>query len=344
MKGESVAVRFQKIADAGVSPEVVRVSDLRWPTHHVYFTQRSFAPDGRSLVVLAKRDAGFDLHCIDLEAQRMVRLTEGRTLDYFPFVAWDGRSVLFGQGASLWQVGLADQKERELLDVAKLTGRPVTRVGGAYQSCDGARVVCFYEAKPEFGLVVLDMASGSARVIVKGAQPVRHCQFCPLDPGLILYAHEGAWETISDRMWLIQADGTANRKVRVTPEGERVGHEFWANRSRTVYFTVYRGEESEIRRKSLDSGEESLVIALDNCHAAIDPNDRWLVADNNRGRAEEMFLVSLATLESRVLCYPKFSWKESRFHPHPTFSPQGDRVVYTSDRDGTAAVYIARVP
>jgi len=336
---------MERIRDAGgISPEVVRVTDLRWPAHHVYFTQRSFTPDDKSLIVLARKGDGFDLHRIDLDNGEMIRLTEGRSLDYFPFPAWDGESVVFGHGSSLWRVGLRDQREQELANVSDLVERAVTKVGGAYQSYDGARIVCFYEAKPEFGLVVYEAATAKARAILKGSQPVRHCQFCPLDPHLLVYAHEGNWETIPDRMWLIRSDGSDNRKVRDTPKGERVGHEFWANKSRTVYFTVYRGEASEIRVKNLDTGVESLVVALDNCHAAIDPTDRYLVADNNRGKADEMFLVELATRKVEILCYPRFSWKESRFHPHPTFSSRGDRVVFTSDVEGNAAVYLARLP
>ena len=345
MKGESTKAPFAPIRDAGgISPEVVRVSDLRWPTHHVYFTQRSFTPDDRTLIVLAKKGEGFDLHKVDIASREMVRLTEGRSLDYFPFPAWDGKSVIFGNGPSLWRVALADMQEEELVNVSDLAGRTVTKVGGAYQSCDGARIVCFYEAKPEFGLVVYEAATRKARVIIKGSQPLRHCQFSPLDPRLLVYAHEGKWETIPDRMWLIRADGSDNRKVRETPKGERVGHEFWANRSRTVYFTVYRGEESEIRLKNLDSGVESLLVTLDNCHSAIHPQDRYLVADNNRGKADDLNLIDLATRKVETLCYPRFSWKESRFHPHATFSTRGDRVVFTSDFEGTAAVYIARLP
>jgi hypothetical protein len=55
--GDSYKVSFEPLEHAGgISPEVLRVSDLRAPTHHVYFTQRSFTPDDRSRVVLSRRD------------------------------------------------------------------------------------------------------------------------------------------------------------------------------------------------------------------------------------------------------------------------------------------------
>lgn len=31
-------------------------------------------------------------------------------------------------------------------------------------------------------------------------------------------------------------------------------------------------------------------------------------------------------------------------HPHPSFSPDGKRVIYTSDRTGTSQIYVADVP
>jgi oligogalacturonide lyase len=349
MKDSRFSFTFQNIEDKGSAKRVTRLTDLTSPSHHLYFTQRSFTPDGKKVVFLSQRDGGFNLYGLDAETGEVLQITEGRNLGYFPFIGWDGSSVFFGEGSGLWVVDLRSLAETRLLDVGEKIGRKVTRVGGTYQSYDQSKVVCFYESpaaegnKGNYGLIVFGLDNGESKVIVQGEQPVRHCQFCPLDSELILYAHEGSWETIQTRMWLVRTDGSDNHPVRKQVEGERVGHEFWANKSKTVYFTIYRGDESEIRKVDLESKTEELVISIENCHAMIDPQDRYLVADNNRGCADQLFLIDLATKEDRVLCYPRMSWKEGRFHPHPTFSPGSDRVIYTSDFEGTPAVYLAKL-
>ncbi len=349
MKGDTFTFQFQEMENKGSARRVTRVTELTAPSNHLYFTQRSFTPDGKKVIFLSERNGGFNLFSLDIETGSALQITERRNLGYFPFIGWDGRRIIFGEGSNLWMTDMQSLEETKLLDVGEMIGRAVTRVGGTYQSYDGSRVVCFYESpgaggqKSSYGLVIYELDNGKSRVVVEGEQPVRHCQFCPLDSSLVLYAHEGKWETIQTRMWLVRTDGSDNHPVRKQIEGERVGHEFWANTSKTVYFTIYRGEESEIRTINLETQQEELVIAIDNCHVSIDPADRFIVADNNRGNADELFLIDLATKETRLLCYPRMSWKNGRFHPHPTFSPNSDRVIFTSDFEGTPAVYVAEL-
>lgn len=350
MKGDIFPIEVKTLKSGGTANDVIRLTDLTYPSNHLYFTNRSFTPDGERIVFLSNREGGFDLYCHKLKGSMVQQLTEGRNLDYFPFISWDGRRVFFGEGSGVWCVSFDGLEETKLLDVSELVHKQVTRVGGTFQSYDGTQLVFFYEAydmyslTANFGLVVLSLETGKAKIIVEGKQPVRHCQYCPLDNDLILYAHEGPWELIQTRMWLVNADGTNNRPVRKAVEGDRLGHEFWANKSKAIYFTLNHGSKSEIRLLDIETQEEKIVLDIDNCHSMIDPDERFLVVDNNRGNGDEIFLVDLSSQKVQILCRHRMSWSNYRFHPHPTFSPTGDRVVYTSDREGQHAVYLVEVP
>ena len=133
-------------------------------------------------------------------------------------------------------------------------------------------------------------------------------------------------------------------QITKTTKGEQVGHEFWSNTRKTVYFTIYKENKSEIRKINIDSGEENVIKQIYNCHSSIDPKDRFIIADNDHGNADELFLIDLISRDSYVLCKPKMSWTEPKFHPHPTFSPDSKKVIYTSDFEGKAAVYLATLP
>jgi oligogalacturonide lyase len=177
---------------------------------------------------------------------------------------------------------------------------------------------------------------------------VRHCQFCPQDNDLIVYAHEGKWETIKARMWLVRADGTENRRVRDHDDGdaESVGHEFWANHSRTIYFTVRRDGGVYFSKYEVDTGVESTLFRLDNEHGTISPDDRWIVVDNRYGDCANQIIRADGSDEARALCFPNMSWipNMSRFHPHPTFNNKGDVVIYCSDGFGKPGVFTAQMP
>lgn len=43
------------------------------------------------------------------------------------------------------------------------------------------------------------------------------------------------------------------------------------------------------------------------------------------------------------LCLHNSSWKSQGCHPHPQFSPDGGRVLWTSDGEGVSQVYMMDV-
>lgn len=345
MKGDTFTFIPQKHEDEGISPQILRITDENNTCNHLYFTSRSFTPDDKKVVFISDRDGGFNLFCIDLETNAVKQLTEGKTLDYFPYVARDGKSVFYGDKGCIREVNIETLEEKTLIDAAELVGHEVFKCSGTYQSWDGKKIVCFFEAKPDFGLIVIDLETGKSKVILQGDQPVRHCQFCPLDHNLIVYAHEGDWSTMQARMWLINADGTGNRRVRDHDDGtvESVGHEFWANTEKKLYFKIQREGKIFVANFDLNANKETVMFEMRHNHGTITTDDKYFIADDKHG---EMHIVNLATGEERHLCYPYMSWVKgmSRFHPHPTVSNKGDRVVYTSDHFEKPGVFVAEIP
>jgi Tol biopolymer transport system component len=57
-------------------------------------------------------------------------------------------------------------------------------------------------------------------------------------------------------------------------------------------------------------------------------------------------LLNLVSGEARVLCWPNSSVEgghAERAHVHPSFSPRGNFVCFTSDRSGVSQVYVVPV-
>jgi oligogalacturonide lyase len=67
---------------------------------------------------------------------------------------------------------------------------------------------------------------------------LNHMQFNPVDPGLLLYCHEGTWHEL-DRTWTIRADGSAMRLMHArSVDMEINGHEWWSWDGKTVWFDL----------------------------------------------------------------------------------------------------------
>lgn len=347
MKGDISTYHPLLVTDNGESPHISRITDSDFVCNHLYFTNRSFSSDDQKIFFESEKDGGNNLFCLDLAKGEVKQLTEGKNLDYFPYPSVDDKVVFFGDGPFIRSVNIETAEEKMLLDACELTGRIVTKCSGTFPSRDGKKLVCFYESASEYGLIVINLQTGQAKVILRGEQPVRHCQFCPMDSDLILYAHEGDWSKIRARMWLINADGSNNRRVRSHDDGEaeQAGHEFWGNTSRMLYFTIRRAGKVYFSTSNVDTGEETTLFTLDNEHGAISLDDRYIVADNRYGDGQ-MHIIMLETNQIKTLCYPKMSWLKnmSRFHPHPTFSSKGDKVIYTTDGYGKPGVFVADMP
>lgn len=347
MKGDIFTYIPQVIADDGISPKVVRITDPNDTCNHLYFHNRSYTPDDSKIVFESERDGGNNLFVMDVKTNQVKQLTQGYNLDYFGYPSRDGKKVFFGADGCIKAVDLETCEEEIILRAQDLVTEKVTKCSGAFPSWDGKKIVCFYEADPDYGLIVKNLETGEAKIIIHGVQPLRHCQYCPLDDDLILYAHEGTWEFIKARMWLINDDGSNNRRVRDHDDGdyEAAGHEFWANTEKAVYFTVRREGKVFFSKYLVEADKEITLFELDNEHGTITQDDQYILCDSKRG-AGEMYQVKLENSEVKVLCYQKFSWGPgtSRFHPHVTVSYTTNQAIYTTDAYGKPGVFVADIP
>ncbi|MDN8716019.1 oligogalacturonate lyase family protein, partial [Staphylococcus aureus] len=62
-----------------------------------------------------------------------------------------------------------------------------------------------------------------------------------------------------------------------------------------------------------------------------------------------LYVLNTRTKAAQKLCKHNSSWAvlngdRQITHPHPSFTPNDDGVLFTSDFEGVPAIYIARVP
>jgi len=88
---------------------------------------------------------------------------------------------------------------------------------------------------------------------------IDHQQFNPVDPNLLLFAHEGTWHEV-DRTWTIRTDGTGLKLMhRRTMDMEINGHEWWSWDGKTVWFDLQtpRSQDFWIAGVNIESGKET---------------------------------------------------------------------------------------
>jgi len=106
--------------------------------------------------------------------------------------------------------------------------------------------------------VFTDLRTGDTRETGYQYGDLNHLQFNPVDPGLLLYCHEGTWHEL-DRTWTIRTDGSQMPLMhKRTMDMEINGHEWWSWNGKTVWFDLQtpRSQDFWIAGVNVETGRK----------------------------------------------------------------------------------------
>lgn len=364
---------------------VTRLTPPDHTSHHMYFYNRMVTSGSSRLLYCAEINGRRNLYLMELATGDAVQLTEGDALDdYGAMISADDKSVYYQQDRKVWKLDLAT------LQRTCLYAAPDGWDCGNWGMSDDNRYLVMTEtrrdtlpdltgkkgweffpltcaAKPLCHIVYLDTQTGEHHIVVEDRCWFGHAQLRPGDPDTILFCHEGPYDMIDARLWLIQSDGSRYRCARPQPKDVIITHEFWmptGDRLAYVYRKADDGSTETIRMMRPETLEEELFMpCLPYAHFICDRQRRWFVGDcqgqetpihlqTGEGRGQEVrndfiYLVDIARKKEIPLCYHGTSWTTIHgtpqdAHPHPCFTPDGSGVVFTSDREGKPCVYLAK--
>jgi oligogalacturonide lyase len=162
-------------------------------------------------------------------------------------------------------------------------------------------------------------------------------------------------------MWVIDRDGNGNRLAyqRDASKREWIVHEIWMPTGRELLAVNWPHGMIGV---DIDTGAVRRVTSFNAWHAMINRTGTLMVADTNYPDIGLQLFDPRDDLgQPHLLCFPEATnagahwatdhcpyddglvdpYSPQYTHPHPNFSPNGSRVVLTSDRTGHAQVYEA---
>lgn len=387
MIGKLIASEFKPHTDRETGAHVVRMTGGRHVCHHIYPAARSTTSDGKFLLYFREFNARRQLFALNLETGNSLQLTAGRDVDdYHAAFSADDRHVFYVQGNALWLMDARDLLRDELYrpedgwlirefdltddDRAMIVLEIAEESAGI--SLSGLRDWSTFAldslAAPRCRIVYVDLAAGERWTVVEEECWLGRPSFRPGDSDTILYCHEGPYDMIDSRMWLVQADGTQRRKCREQDSDTVLTSEFWFPDGSEVGYLHWRADGprvEEVRAIDPVTLRERIVCRCPAfAHCAVSPNGAYLVGDSltsndpvhlrteaSRERpldAREdddfIYLIALSTGEQLRLCHHGSSFlpKHGRAldsEPHPVFSRDGRSVIYVSDAQGVPCIY-----
>jgi oligogalacturonide lyase len=353
---------------------------------HLYFTENSFDSVKNEIVFVSDRASGedkrpedsphYNIFRMDLGAGLITQLTdEPRSVGGVTKTP-DSRLVVYTTGNQIKQL---DTETGEITVVYEETGNfsvgaPSIAANRRYiaftrnEKVDAPRGPNYTGFKESFyrikdGRVTLAYLNGAGAFdVYRDTHWLGHFQFCPDDSTLATFCHEGPWNLVTQRIWILDFVSREAKPCYRQEEYDSIGHEFWtqdsyiffddrgpghdgtitSSRTQAVATEVPVNENTMIPFVGLADRYGNVVRRVDMpfyCnHYHANPDNSILVGDDVDG----LVLIDIsgddATLS--VLCHHKTSWHTQSSHCHPTWSWDGTRILYASDWGGKVNIYL----
>lgn len=374
IKDEKTGKRIQQLTQTGNN-------------YHLYFTENSFYKESSQIIFRSDRASGedkaphedplYNLFNLDLETGEITQLTEEPVSidnatktpkgDLVVYVAGNkirtlnpktGEIRTIYQEKEAFNVGTPSiSKDRRYIAFCRNEKVNVRR-GPNYTGFKER----FYKVKDaRITLVCLD-GSGWFDVF-KDTHQIGHFQFCPADSTIGMLCHEGPWNLVTQRMWVLDFVSRDVWPIFRQNEEDSIGHEFWtqdgliffdnrgpghdgtitSDRTQAVVTDVaVKAQGDFIPFVGLSDKYGNILRKIDMpfyCnHYHANPDKTLLVGDD----VDDLVLIDIsggkAALE--VLCNHKTSWHTQSAHCHPTWSWDGRQILYASDYGGKVNLYL----
>jgi len=195
----------------------------------------------------------------------------------------------------------------------------------------------------------VDVITGQAEEILRKEKFwINHVHVNPRDRDLILFCHE--YSELPDRMWLLNVlDGTC---APIPGQGadEWYEHEFWSAdgqrvcfhggslHDHTLGFCGWCSADGTSYTKAYHSTSGRAYA-----HYNLHPDGQTMVTDGESqpGCISKVHLVNGKQVFEMLCRHDSYAvGDEQRCHPHPSFTPDGRQVIFTSNRTGSSNIYL----
>lgn len=365
--------------DAKTGREVIQLTSGDSNNVHLYFTDNSFSHGDKEIYFLSDRGNQpnvYNYFKMDLDSGQMTQIThepngigystktgDSEILAYFVGNQVKILNTVTGQTEVVYE----EEEDMEFLspfispDKQTLGFVRNERVPVVYgNNYSGFKEKMFAIKK---GIITLvDLKTKKAVDLFEDTHWLAHFQFAPHRNDLAMFCHEGPWNLVHQRIWLIDTNTGQVKPCFRQEEDDSVGHEFWTRDGLVIFDNRRKGHDGTITIHRTQAtiepvetdqkpyigfaNEEGKVIRTIDmpfyCNHYHANNDNTLLVGDE---VDDLVLIDISGEEATIetLCHHGTSWGSQKAHGHPTFSWDCKNILFASDRDGSIHLYMINV-
>ncbi len=292
------------------------------------------SPDGKTIAFSSRRDGSNRIWLKELLRGDESPLTEGPN-DFAPSFSPDGGSILFRRGAAVYRVTVVGGQVRKVADDS---------LNSADWSPDGQRVVYVRRTGSTWLLETVALTGQGRKEIAKYPAVISNPRWSP-DGKWVAASVPGGISALPSQLFLTAADGSGSRKLAVAAGGYTISTVCWVSDHEIVYSenlsitgggAVAAGSAWLVRQDILNGSSTKLLqhsYSISNVNIA------------GPGRIVFGSLLSRQNLVGFGLSakaggeMPEVITEGSAQDRQPVFSPDGEWILFTSNRSGDADIW-----
>lgn len=318
---------IKRYADEATENIVVRLTD---PAHQSWLPagyNRPISKKTEFLIHASDRSGSVQAYRLDLKSGQSRILTEGADLVMGSLtLAPDEREFAYLSGRTLYMGHTNAVRSREVYRAEE-----GFQFGSGFSLSEDGLVAALVEEKPGLSrLRLITMRTGAAATMVESNEPISDPNPRPKRAALL-------YRKGSD-VWVVNYDSAQNRKLRLAAGG--LGPALWSGDGRSVIYLNLpedRTQLNNIREFTPDTNEDRFVSATSQFATFNHNADTSVLVGASGSKASPYVLLLIRSVKRELtLCQHRSSDPRQVI---AFFSPNSQRVIFQSDRDGKMAIY-----
>lgn len=381
VKGKKWASEQRVFKDPISGATITQLTDYLAHSFHLYFTNNGWYDNQTKLLIGSDRGNSTNLYSVDMVTGELTQLT-----DYErnwtkgiqgTFINPKKSEAYFTLNKSIIALNLETYEESVLFELPEgynfsnlsctangqhlcfgltedLSTSITSNLSGGYVGFEEMEV-----ARPHCQICLLTIESRKVRVIHEEKRWIGHVNASPTQSNLLTFCHEGPWEKVDHRIWVLDINNGEKWKIAEGETNEYAGHEYWHEDGLRI---GYHGFTESLARKD---GKFLGSVKFDNTNPEVfnfpyqnmhihSKDTELIIGDGQQTTAYHgeyyqdcLFLwkKNNQSMEGpRILCKHRGSFHIQQVHVHPCFSPDRKKILFTSDMNGYGNVYLVDVP